>query len=120
MAAPARLAPTLREVLAFDPDVVIVAAGREGTLATVVSASIPVPVVGLPVSSGYGHAGRGEAALAAMLQSCSPLAVVNIDAGVTAGLVAARFARRAGRAGAAGGVPQGSTGARPGLSRRQY
>lgn len=95
VAAPRRLAPTLREVLQWEPDAVIVAAGREGTLATLVAALVPMPVVGLPVSVGYGHAGRGEAALSSMLQSCSPLAVVNIDAGVTAGLVAARIAARA-------------------------
>jgi pyridinium-3,5-biscarboxylic acid mononucleotide synthase len=95
IAAPARLGPTLQEVLEWDPDVVIVAAGREGTLATIVSGLVPVPVIGLPVSTGYGHAGAGEAALSAMLQSCSPLAVVNIDAGVQAGFVAARVAMRA-------------------------
>lgn len=93
VAAPARLAPALREILDWDPDVLIVAAGREGTLATLVASLVPVPVVGLPVSTGYGKGGQGEAALLAMLQSCSSLSVVNIDAGVTAGLVAARIAK---------------------------
>lgn len=94
VAAPARLAPTLREVLDWGPDAVVVAAGREGTLATLVAGLVPVPVIGLPVSTGYGHGGRGEAALATMLQSCTPLAVVNIDAGVTAGLMAGRISVR--------------------------
>ncbi len=93
VAAPARLGPALRELLEWDPDVLVVAAGREGTLATLVASLVPVPVVGLPVSTGYGKGGKGEAALLAMLQSCSPLSVVNIDAGVTAGLVAARIAQ---------------------------
>ncbi|EQD48756.1 hypothetical protein B1B_11931, partial [mine drainage metagenome] len=53
------------------------------------------PVVGVPTSIGYGRAGRGEAALNAMLQSCAPLAVVNIDAAVPAALFAAQhFAAR--------------------------
>jgi len=54
-----------------------------------------VPVIGLPVSTGYGIGGRGEAALLGMLQSCSPgLVVVNIDNGVGAGVTAALIARR--------------------------
>ena len=93
IAAPARLGPALREILDADPGCLIVAAGREGTLATIVSAISSRPVIGLPVSTGYGHQGAGHAALGAMLQSCSPLAVVNIDAGVIAGAMAARVAR---------------------------
>lgn len=79
-------------------DVVIVAAGREGALAPVVSGLVDRPVIGLPVSVGYGMGGRGEAALLTMLQSCSPLAVVNIDAGVVAGMCAAQIANRVARA----------------------
>lgn len=97
IAAPQRIGQALREILREDPDCLIVAAGREGTLATIVSAVSPVPVIGLPVSTGYGHHGQGHAALGAMLQSCSPLAVVNIDAGVIAGAIAARIARLATR-----------------------
>lgn len=92
VAAPARLAPALRRILDANPGALIVAAGREGALATVVSALVPIPVIGLPVSVGYGAGGKGEAALLSMLQSCSPLAVVNIDAGVIAGAMAARIA----------------------------
>lgn len=74
------------------PDAVVVAAGREGTLPTVVSGLLDVPVIGLPVSTGYGAGGDGEAALLSMLQSCSVVSVVNIDAGFVAGAFAARIA----------------------------
>lgn len=75
-------------------DVLVVAAGREGALPTVVAGLVDVPVVGLPVSTGYGHGGAGEAALAGMLQSCTALSVVNIDAGFTAGAQAGLIARQ--------------------------
>lgn len=76
-----------------DHDVLIVAAGREGALPTVVAGLVDTPVIGLPVSSGYGHGGDGEAALAGMLQSCTALSVVNIDAGFVAGAQAGLIAR---------------------------
>lgn len=79
-------------------DVVIVAAGREGALATVVAGLVDRPVIGLPVAVGYGHGGRGEAALSSMLQACSPLLCVNIDAGTVAGACAAQIANRVARA----------------------
>jgi NCAIR mutase (PurE)-related protein len=89
---PRRLSATassrLREL-----DVLVVAAGREGALPTVVAGLVDVPVIGLPVSTGYGHGGDGEAALAGMLQSCTALSVVNIDAGFTAGAQAGLVAR---------------------------
>ncbi|MDN7023958.1 nickel pincer cofactor biosynthesis protein LarB [Methanoculleus sp. FWC-SCC1] len=72
--------------------VFIVAAGREGTLPAIVSGLVDRPVIGVPVSTGYGYMGAGEAALASMLQSCSVLSVVNIDAGFTAGAFAAQIA----------------------------
>ncbi|MDR2943745.1 MAG: nickel pincer cofactor biosynthesis protein LarB [Methanosarcinales archaeon] len=81
----------LRDAL---PDAIVVAAGREGTLPTVVAGIIDAPVIGLPVSSGYGAGGNGEAALLSMLQSCSVISVVNIDAGFVAGAYAARIANR--------------------------
>jgi NCAIR mutase (PurE)-related protein len=89
-----RLFPALKSVL--DAHVFIVAAGREGTLPAVVAGLVDRPVIGLPISSGYGYMGEGRAALASMLQSCSVLAVVNIDAGFTAGAFAARIATMAG------------------------
>jgi len=93
-----RLFPALKAVLGAH--VFVVAAGREGTLPAVVAGLVDRPVIGLPVSSGYGYMGEGRAALASMLQSCSVLAVVNIDAGFTAGAFAARIAAMA----AGGGV----------------
>ncbi|MDD1718933.1 MAG: nickel pincer cofactor biosynthesis protein LarB [Methanoregulaceae archaeon] len=86
-----RLFPALRDLL--DAHVFIVAAGREGTLPAVVAGLVDRPVIGVPVSSGYGYMGAGRAALASMLQSCSVLVVVNIDAGFTAGAFAARIAQ---------------------------
>ncbi len=77
-------------------DVIIVAAGMDGALPSVVSGLVDVPVVGLPVSVGYGMGGGGEAALLAMLQSCAPgMAVVNIDNGIGAASMAALIANRA-------------------------
>ena len=75
-------------------DVVIVCAGREGALAPVVAGLVDRPVIGVPVSVGYGMGGRGEAALMTMLQSCSPMTVVNIDAGFVGGATAAQIANR--------------------------
>lgn len=75
-----------------ESDCVIVAAGREGALATVVAGLIDVPIIGLPVGTGTGFAGDGEAALMGMLQSCTYLSVVNIDAGFAAGAQAALIA----------------------------
>jgi hypothetical protein len=76
-----------------DADVLVVAAGREGALPTVVAGLVDTPLIGLPVSSGYGFGGDGEAALAGMLQSCTVLSVVNVDAGFVAGAQAALIAR---------------------------
>jgi NCAIR mutase (PurE)-related protein len=84
--------------------VVIVAAGMDGALPSVVSGLVNVPVIGLPVSVGYGLGGGGVAALLSMLQTCAPgLVVVNIDNGVGAGATAALIANRvaAARKGAA-------------------
>ncbi|HNU40308.1 MAG TPA: AIR carboxylase family protein [Methanothrix sp.] len=64
------------------------------TLPAVVAGLVEAPVIGLPVSTGYGLGGGGEAALYSMLQSCSVLTVVNIDAGFVAGAYAAKIARR--------------------------
>jgi len=75
------------------PELYLVFAGREGALPTVIAGLVHAPVLGIPTSVGYGRGGRGEAALSAMLQSCAPIAVVNIDAAVPAALFAAqRFA----------------------------
>jgi hypothetical protein len=90
-----RLIPAIEEIIREDIDAVIVAAGMEGTLPSVVAGLVDVPVIGLPISTGYGVGGRGEAALLAMLQSCSPgLATVNVDNGFGAGVVASIIANR--------------------------
>ncbi|HVP97423.1 nickel pincer cofactor biosynthesis protein LarB [Methanoregula sp.] len=90
-----RLFPALKPMM--DADVFIVCAGREGTLPAVVAGLVDKPVIGVPVSTGYGYMGKGRAALASMLQSCSVIAVVNIDAGFTAGAFAARVANGGGK-----------------------
>ncbi|EHQ36835.1 1-(5-phosphoribosyl)-5-amino-4-imidazole- carboxylate (AIR) carboxylase [Methanoplanus limicola DSM 2279] len=89
-----RLFPAIKEML--DVDAYVVCAGREGTLPTVIAGLVDRPVIGVPVSVGYGYMGQGQAALAGMLQSCAVLTVVNIDAGFTAGAFAARIANMAG------------------------
>jgi pyridinium-3,5-biscarboxylic acid mononucleotide synthase len=90
-----RLATPLEEMRAAGASVVVVAAGMEGALPSVVAGLVDVPVIGLPTSTGYGLGGRGEAALLGMLQSCSPgLVVVNIDNGIGAGATAALIARQ--------------------------
>jgi pyridinium-3,5-biscarboxylic acid mononucleotide synthase len=91
-----RLAAPLEELREFDPDALIVAAGMEGALPSVVSGLVAVPVIGLPTSTGYGLGGDGTAAILGMLQTCSPgLSVVNVDNGVGAGATAALIANRA-------------------------
>lgn len=100
-----RLLTPLRQMLEADVDVIVVAAGMEGALASVVAGLVAVPVVGVPVSTGYGLGGEGVAALYSMLQSCSPgLVVVNIDNGVGAGAAAGLIARRAAGKSAVGGA----------------
>ncbi|GAC1468325.1 MAG: hypothetical protein PVSMB2_36580 [Ktedonobacteraceae bacterium] len=90
-----RLLPPLRDLLASGVDVIIVAAGMDGALPSVVTGLVPVPVIGLPTSIGYGMGGKGLAALLSMLQTCAPgLSVVNIDNGVGAGSTAALIANR--------------------------
>ena len=90
-----RLLEPLRDLFAQDVDVIIVAAGMDGALPSVVTGLAPVPVIGVPTSVGYGIGGKGLAALLSMLQSCAPgLSVVNIDNGVGAGSMAALIANR--------------------------
>jgi hypothetical protein len=90
-----RIFEPLSDMVQKNVDVIIVCAGMEGTLPGVVAALVDVPVIGVPVSNGYGKDGRGEGALVTMLQSCSPgLLVVNIDNGFGAGASSALIARR--------------------------
>src|SRR5207244_13590727 len=85
----------LRALREAGADVVIVGAGMDGALPSVVSGLVDVPVIGLPTSVGYGLGGGGLAALLSMLQTCAPgLVVVNIDNGIGAGATAALIANR--------------------------
>ena len=90
-----RLFPALKEMMAQNVGVIVVVAGMEGALASVVASVVDIPVVGVPTSIGYGFGANGIAALASMLQSCTlGLAVVNIDNGIGAGAYAASIAKR--------------------------
>jgi len=92
-----RLFEPLQEMLdEAEVDVLIVAAGMDGALPSVVAGLVDVPVIGLPTSIGYGVGGDGVAALYSMLQTCAPgMSVVNVDNGVGAGAVAGLIANRA-------------------------
>lgn len=91
-----RLIEPLKQALSNDVDAIVVVAGREGALASVVCGLVDVPVIAVPTSNSYGFGEKGLSALMAMLQSCSlGLAVVNIDSGVAAGAVATMIANRA-------------------------
>ncbi len=93
-----RVLAALRKMLQQDVDVVIVVAGMEGALPSVVAGLVDIPVIGVPTSFGYGLGGKGLAALMSMLQSCSlGIGVVNIDGGVSAGALAGLVARRVSR-----------------------
>jgi len=90
-----RLFPVLKEMIIQNTSAIVVVAGMEGALASVVASMVDIPVVGVPTSTGYGFGANGIAALASMLQSCTlGLAVVNIDNGVGAGAYAASIAKR--------------------------
>jgi NCAIR mutase (PurE)-related protein len=90
-----RLIEPVKAIVEVDVDVVVVVAGREGALATVVAGLVDVPVVAVPTSNSYGFGEKGLSALMAMLQSCSlGLAVVNVDGGVAAGAMAGLIANR--------------------------
>jgi pyridinium-3,5-biscarboxylic acid mononucleotide synthase len=89
-----RLAPVVPEIRSAD--CVVVVAGMDGALASVIGGLASCPVIGVPTSVGYGSANGGRTALDAMLTSCADgLAVVGIDDGLGAGTVAAKIARAA-------------------------
>ena len=74
--------------------VIVVVAGMEGALPSVVSGLVDIPVIAVPTSVGYGASFDGLAALLAMMNACSPgVAVVNIDNGFGAGYLAAMLDR---------------------------
>jgi NCAIR mutase (PurE)-related protein len=89
-----RKASTLREA-----DAVVVCAGMEGALPSVVGGLVARPVIAVPTSVGYGASLGGMTALLAMLNSCAAnVSVVNIDNGFSAGFQAALIARQSHRA----------------------
>ena len=93
-----RLVAPLERFAEAGVDAVVVAAGMDGALPSVVAGLVNVPVIGLPTSVGYGMGAGGIGALTTMLQSCAPgLVVVNIDNGIGAGSTAALIANRAAR-----------------------
>jgi NCAIR mutase (PurE)-related protein len=80
----------------LEADCVVVVAGQDAALASVVGGLVAAPVIGVPTSTGYGAAFSGVTALLSMLCSCAAgVAVVNIDDGLGAGTIAARIARSA-------------------------
>jgi NCAIR mutase (PurE)-related protein len=82
-----------------DSDALVVVAGMEGALPSVVGGLVACPVIAVPTSIGYGAHFHGVAALLGMLNSCaSNVVVVNIDAGFNAGHIAGLIARRMGQA----------------------
>ena len=88
-----RLISNLDEIKKYD--VLIVCAGMEGALATVLGGLFPQPIIAVPVSVGYGVSKNGETALNSMLASCSPgIAVMNIDNGYGAAMAALRIIKR--------------------------
>ena len=85
-----RLMSQLEEINKYD--VLIVCAGMEGALATVVGGLLAQPIIAVPVSVGYGVSKNGETALNSMLSSCSPgIAVMNIDNGYGGAMAALRI-----------------------------
>jgi len=89
-----RLFSPLKSILQKKVAAIVVVAGMEGALPSVVASLVDVPVIGVPTSVGYGIGGKGVSALLSMLQSCAPgLAVVNIDNGFGAGVFAALIAK---------------------------
>jgi pyridinium-3,5-biscarboxylic acid mononucleotide synthase len=78
----------MRKKALLDARVIVVAAGMEGALASVVGGLTDKPVIAVPTSVGYGASFGGVAALLGMLNSCAPtVAVVNIDNGFGAGVI---------------------------------
>ncbi len=90
-----RLFEPLKHMVEQGVAAIVVVAGMEGTLPSLVSSLVDVPVIGVPTSIGYGVGLKGVGALMTMLQTCSPkIAVVNIDNGFGGGVFAASIAKR--------------------------
>lgn len=90
-----RLFSKIRWMMEEGVKAILVVAGMEGALPSVVAGLVDVPVIGVPTSVGYGVGEGGFAALNAMLQSCAPgIAVVNIDNGFGAAVFAATVVKQ--------------------------
>ena len=90
-----RLIGPLKSMLTDGIDVLIIFAGMEGALPSVIAGLVDIPIIAVPISVGYGVRPPGEVALMSMLSSCSPgMSVVNIDAGFNAGAMAGLIALR--------------------------
>ena len=90
-----RIFPPLKSMIENEIHIIIVVAGMEGTLPSVVASLIDVPVIGVPAPTGYGLGEKGIGALTTMLQSCAPgLVVVNIGNGFGAAVAAILFLQR--------------------------
>ncbi|MCP8315523.1 MAG: nickel pincer cofactor biosynthesis protein LarB [archaeon] len=90
-----RLFRPLKYMLRKDVDALIVVAGMEGALPSLVAGLVDIPVIGVPTSLSFGFGEKGISALMAMLQACPlGLSVVNIDNGVAAGAFASLIANR--------------------------
>ena len=88
-----RLLSEIEEINKYD--VLIICAGMEGALATVIGGLLPQPIIAVPVSVGYGVSKNGETALNSMLSSCTPgIAVMNIDNGYGAAMAALRIIKK--------------------------
>jgi pyridinium-3,5-biscarboxylic acid mononucleotide synthase len=93
VAGPQRLQEALPRIVGSDA--VVVVAGMEAALASVVGGHVDCPVIAVPTSVGYGASFGGIAALLGMLNSCAAnVSVVNIDAGFKAGYIAGLIAAR--------------------------
>jgi hypothetical protein len=93
VAGPHRLPARLADFQ--DADAVVVIAGMEGALPSIVGGYVPCPVIAVPTSVGYGASFGGLSALLAMLNSCAAnVAVVNVDAGFKAAYLAGLIATR--------------------------
>lgn len=93
IAHPTRVLDAVMEGMKKNVAAVVVVAGMEGALAPFVASLVPLPVIGVPTSVGYGFRAK-EAALTSMLASCAPnLTVVNIDGGIRGAVVSGLIAK---------------------------
>lgn len=93
IAHPTRVIEAVKAGMQKGVAAVVVVAGMEGALAPFVSSLVPLPVIGVPTSVGYGFRAH-EAALTSMLASCAPnLVVVNVDGGIRAAVVSGLIAK---------------------------